>query len=181
MTTHENAQDSSSSKWITPAVWSLGIALQLFKPLLISKFSLNTDLFMVSVVSPVWAFMLVCLLAGWLRLFRKIFAKMNLGWRIVFALASAVVFMLPQADLIMVFRESGTFPHYIDPLRYILLWVVPLVFYSLPALVVVMSWIGNNRLVSTFLALGIALCINGLVYVPFGLWLNRVMPGYIQP
>jgi hypothetical protein len=177
----EHSHTSTSGKWITIAIWAAGIILQLARPWLCTLFALNIENFMVSIVAPMWSFMLVCLLAGLLRVFRKPAEKIGSLWRAVFALDFAVVLMLPQADLIMVFRESWRFPHYIDPMRYILLWAVPLTFYAVPAAVVVVSWLQHNRLVSIMRALGLALVIIGVVYVPFGLWLNQLQLMYTQP
>jgi hypothetical protein len=174
-------QPFALGKWITIALWVVGITLQLARPWLCTRFVLNTDNFLISFIAPIWAFMLVCLLAGLLRVFRKLAEKWSNLWRVVFAIVSAVVLMLPQADLIEIFRESGRFPHYIDPMRYILLWAIPLIFYAVPAMIVVISWLQHNHLVSTLRALGVALVIIGVVYVPFGFWLNQLALKYTQP
>jgi len=177
----EHSRNSSLRKWITIAIWVVGISLQLARPWLCTLFALNTDDFMVSIIAPLWSFMLVCLLAGLLRVLRKLTEKWGGLWRVVLAMVLGVVLMLPQADLIMVFRESIRFPHYIDPLRYILLWVTPLTFYVVPAALVMISWLQHNRLVSTLRALGLGLVFIGVIYVPFGLWLNQMLLRYTQP
>jgi hypothetical protein len=87
----------------------------------------------------------------------------------------------PQADLIMLFRESDRLPHNIDPFRYIILWVTPLTFYFIPAAIVVWAWLTHNRLVSTMRALGLSLVFIGIIFVPFGLWLNKMAMIYRQP
>jgi hypothetical protein len=171
----------SSGKWVTLAIWGGGLILLFARPWLSKVFALNTDIFMVSVMGPLWAFMLVCWLTGFLQVIRRPAEKWTDLWRVIFALVSLVVFAIPQIDFINVFRETDRFPHYIDPMRGILLVVTPLVFYALPAAVVVGSWLGLNRLVSTWRALGLALVIFGVVYVPFGLLVNQLMLKYSQP
>jgi len=128
-----------------------------------------------------WAFFLVSLLAFFLRIFRKVAEKWSTPRRVLFSLGAAFLLMLPQADLIMLFGESGRLLHYIDPFRYILLWVTPLTFYLIPAAIVVWAWLTHNRLVSTMRALGLALVFIGVIFVPFGLWLNKMAMIYRQP
>ncbi len=181
MVTQDHSQTSTLGKWTTIAIWAVGITFLLARPWFSTFFGLNTDSFMFSVMGPIWAFILVCLLALLLQLFRKPAEKWRSFWRIVFALVCALVLILPQADLIMVYRESGQFPHYIDPLRYILLWVTPLTFYVVPAGIVVASWLQHNRLVSPIRSLGLALVVIGVVYIPFGLWLTQQAIKYSQP
>jgi hypothetical protein len=159
----------------------LGIALLFAKPWLVTRFSLNTDNYMFTFLGPMWAFFLVCLLAVFLRIFRKSAEKWSTLRRVAFSVVAAFVLMLPQADLIMLFRESGRLLHYIDPFRYILLWVTPLTFFFIPAVIVVWAWLMHNRLVSTMRALGLALVFTGLIFVPFGLWLTGQAVNYIQP
>jgi len=127
------------------------------------------------------AFLLVCVLAGVLLVFRRWRKNGTPPGGSPSPLVSALVLALPQIDLIMLFRESDRFPHSVDPMRLILFLVTPLVFYALPAAVVVASWLRHNRPVSTLRALGLALVIFGLVYVPFGLWLNDLTLRYTQP
>jgi hypothetical protein len=128
-----------------------------------------------------WAFSLVCLLCGVLRVFRGQSFKWSNNWRIVFALACLLILAIPQIDFINVFRESGRFPHFIDPMRGILLLVTPLMFFILPSSVIVGSWLDKNRVISTWQALGLALVVFGVVYVPFGLVVNQLMLKYTQP
>jgi hypothetical protein len=181
MHTPEQPHSPTPGKWFTIAIWLVGIALQVARPWLIAFFRLNTEVFMISFMGPVWAFLLVCLLTGFLRVFRRLAKKWSQHWRVVFALVLSVVLALPQIDLIMLFRESDRFPHYIDPMRLQLFWGTPLVFYALPAVVVVASWLRHNRPISTRRALGLALVIYGVVYVPFGLWVNQLILKYTQP
>jgi hypothetical protein len=181
MISSERLQTSSSGKWITILIWIIGIALLLAKPRISALFSLNTQLYMFSYMGPLWSFGLVCLLAGLLRLLRTPAKKWANPWRFVLAGALAILLMLPQADLIMIYRESGHWPHYIDPMRRILLWVTPLTFYVLPAALVVASWLKHNRVISTLRALGLSLVFIGIVYIPFGLWLNQLAFKYSQP
>jgi hypothetical protein len=118
---------------------------------------------------------------GFLRVFRKRAEKWSTLRRVIFSVVSAFVLMLPQADLIMLFRESGRLLHYIDPFRYIVLWVTPLTFYLIPAAIVVWAWLTRNRLVSNMRSLGLALVFIGIIFVPFGLWLTSQAIKYIQP
>jgi hypothetical protein len=179
--TPEVSRSPSLGKAFTITIWVIGLALQFARPWVNAVFRLNTEMFMASVMGPLWAFMLVCLLAGLLRVLRRATEKWRPPWRVAFALVFTLVLALPQIDLIMLFRESDRFPHYIDPARLILLWTTPLVFYALPAAVVVASWLRHNRPVSTARALGLALVIFELVYVPFGLFINQLILKYSQP
>jgi hypothetical protein len=181
MISSERLQTSSSGKWITILIWIFGIALLLAKPRISTLFALNTHHYMFSYMGPLWSFVLVCLLAGLLRVFHTPAEKWANPWRFVFAGVFAIILMLPQADTIMIYRESGHWPHYIDPMRRILLWVTPLTFYVLPATLVVASWLKHNRVISTLRALGLALVFIGIVYIPFGLWLNQLAIKYTQP
>jgi hypothetical protein len=181
MISSERLQTSSSGKWITILIWIFGIALLLAKPRISTLFALNTNLYMFSYMGPLWAFVLVCLLAVMLRVFRKPAEKWAAPWRFIFAGVLAAVLMLPQADTIMIYRESGQWPHYIDPMRKILLWVTPLTFYVVPAAVIVISWLQHNRAISTLRAVGLALVFIGIIYIPFGLWLNQLALKYTQP
>jgi hypothetical protein len=173
---------STLGKWITASIWVIGMALQLTRSWQIAAFGLNTEIFMASVMGPIWAFLLVCLLAGFLRVFRSMAEKWSNPGRVAFALASTLVMALPQIDLIMLYRENYRFPpYYIDPMRSILLWATPLAFFLMPAIAIVWAWLLHNKRVSTMRALGIALMIFGIVYVPFGLLVNQLMRIYTQP
>jgi hypothetical protein len=172
---------SNSGRWVTVIIWVSGIVLLFTKPWLVTQFSLNTDSYMFTFLGPLWAFFLVCLLAVFLRIFRKIAEQWSTNRRVFFSVVAALILMLPQADLIMLFRESGRLLHYIDPFRYILLWVTPLTFYLIPSAIVVWGWITHNRLVSTMRALGLALVFIGLVFIPFGIWLTRQAVNFMQP
>ena len=166
MVSIKETRRSSVGRWVTVIIWVLGIALLFAKPWLVTQFSLNTDNYMFTYMGPVWAFFLVCLLAVFLRIFRKRAENWSTLRRVIFSVTSAFVLMLPQADLIMLFRESGRLLHYIDPFRYIVLWVTPLTFYLIPAVIVVWAWLTHNRLVSTMRALGLALVFIGVIFVP---------------
>ena len=168
-------------KWITLAIWAAGIGLQLSKPWIIRVFKINTEMFMQTVMGPLWAFMLVCLLAGWLQIFRNSAKNWRRPSRLIFALVSTVILAIPQIDFINLFRESDRFPHYIDELRLIMFWVTPLVFFVIPSLVVIWAWLNHNQSISTRRALGMALVIFELVYIPFGLWFTPFLMKYIQP
>ena len=181
MVSIKETRRSSAGRWITVLIWVLGIALLVVKPWLVTRFSLNTDNYMFSFLGPVWAFFLVCLLAVFLRIFRKKAEHWSTLRRVLFSTVAAMILMLPQADLIMLLRESGRILHYIDPFRYILLWVTPLTFYLIPSAIVVWAWITHNRVVSTLRAVGLALVFIGVVFVPFGLWLNKMAMIYRQP
>jgi hypothetical protein len=181
MVSIKETRRSNAGRWVTVIIWVSGIVLLFAKPWLVTQFSLNTDSYMFTFLGPLWAFFLVCLLAGFLRVFRKSAEKWSTFRRVVFSVVAAFVLMLPQVDLIMLFRESGRLLHYIDPFRYIMLWVTPLTFYLIPAVIVVWAWLTHNRLVSTMRAVGLALVSIGVIFVPFGLWLNKMAMIYRQP
>ena len=67
----EHSHPPIMGKWITITIWVMGITLQLARKWLCTIFHLNTEMFMASIMGPLWAFMLVCLLAGFLRVFRR--------------------------------------------------------------------------------------------------------------
>jgi hypothetical protein len=181
----KDSPDQSKSpvrgKWVTLVIWAAGIGLQLSKPWIIRVFKINTEMFMQTVMGPLWAFLLVSLLAGWLRIFRDPAEKWRRPSRLIFALVSTVIMAIPQIDFINLFRESDRFPHYIDELRLIMFWVTPLVFFVIPSLVVIWAWLNQNQSISTRRALGMALVIFELVYIPFGLWFTPFSMKYIQP
>ena len=181
MDSPEHSHNPAIGKWITLTIWGFGFALLFARRWLCTLFHLNTEMYFVSFVGPLWAFMLVCVLAGFLRLFRRPAEKWSNFWRAVFAVVPTLLLMLPQADLIMILREGWHFPQRIDLPRLIISSITALMFYITPAAIVVLSWLRHNRLVSTARALGLALVTNGLLYVPFGLWLNQLIGKYTQP
>jgi hypothetical protein len=174
-----HSSDHSASprvaRWITIFIWLLGLAFLFARKWLASLFHLNTEWFMASNMAPLWALLLVCLLAGFLRIFRRPAEKWSRSWRILFACAAALLLALPQIDLIMAMREGLFFPQNLSGARLLVLLVTAVVFYLLPAAVVVLSWLNHNRLVSAARALGLALLLHGLVYIPYGLWLNELI------
>jgi hypothetical protein len=164
-----------NARWITILIWVLGLALLFARKWLGSLFHLNTEWFMASSMGPLWALMLVVLLAGFLRIFRRPAEKWSRPWRTLFACVALLVLALPQIDLIMAMREGLFFPQNLSGARLQVLLVTAVVFYLLPAAVVVLSWLNHNRLVSAARALGLSLLLHGLVYVPYGLWLNELI------
>jgi hypothetical protein len=162
-------------KLITLAIWVAGFSLLLARKWLIRVFGLNTEWYIASIAGPAWAFFLVVCLAVFLRLFRRLAEKWSQRWRAVFALATAFVLALPQQDLIVTLRGGWYFQHTVNPFWLILPAVTALAFFILPAAVVLAAWLGHNRQLSTLRALGLALVIHGLVYVPFGLWVNTLI------
>ncbi|MHC1781661.1 MAG: hypothetical protein AB9891_02665 [Anaerolineaceae bacterium] len=123
---------SSLEKWITISIWAVALVLLFTRPWQVSVFKLNTEIFMFSTFGPTWAFLLVCLLAGFLRIFRGLTGKWSSPARTAFALGFTLVLAIPQIDLIMMYLETYRVrfpPHYIDPMRAIMLWAIPLTFY----------------------------------------------------
>ena len=168
-------------KWITILIWIIGIALLLARNWLSTVFNLNTELFMVSILGPLWSLMLVCLLAGLLRMFRKPAEKWSHFWRVMFVSVATLVLAVPQVDLIMALREGGHFPQSVDTIRLVVIAATAFVFFLVPAAIVVISWLRHNISISSVRALGLALVVHGLIYVPFGLWVNEMIIKYSQP
>jgi hypothetical protein len=175
------SHSSPLGKWLTLLIWALGFGLQFSKSWMNQVFGLNTELFVFSVMGPLWAFLLVCGLAGLLGVFYRPAEKWSGLWRGVFVLFFTLLLALPQYDFIMVFREGGSFPPRIDAGRQVFLMAIPLVFYLLPAAVVVFAWLRRSRLLTGARALGLAFILYGLVYVPYGLWTNQMILRYSQP
>jgi hypothetical protein len=171
----------ATGKWITLLVWLLGLALLFARNWLGSLFHLNTEYFMASVMAPLWALLLVCLLAGLLRIFRRLAEKWLSAGRVLFACLVALLLALPQIDLIMAMREGLFFPENLTGARLQVLLVTAVMFYLLPAAVVVMFWLQRKWSVSAWRALGLALLLHGLMYVPYGLWLNGLISRNIVP
>jgi hypothetical protein len=162
-------------KLITLAIWVAAFALLLARKWLIGVFGLNTTWYGASFMGPAWAFFLVVCLAVFLRMFRQPAEKWSQRARVIFALVAAFVLALPQYDLILTVRGGWSFQIAVNRLWLILPLVTGVVFTLLPASVIVAAWLGHNRLLSTLRALGLALVVHGLVYVPFGLWVNTLI------
>jgi hypothetical protein len=162
-------------KIITIVIWGVGLALLLARKWLCATFHLNTEMYMASIMGPAWAFMLVCFLAGFLRVFRRPAEKWSRRGRVIFALAATFVLALPQIDLLLTLRDGWSFIHIVNRYWLIIPCVTALVFFLLPAGIVVVSWLDHNRSISTLRALGLALVIYAVLYVPFGLWINTLI------
>ena len=181
MNSPEHSHSPNIGKWITITIWVMGIALQIARKWLCTLFNLNTEWFMMSIMGPLWSFMLVCLLAGFLRAFRRPAEKWSNFGRVAFAFVATLVLSIPQVDLIMALREGWSFSYLIRTMRLVFPLYTALAFFFVPAAIVVFSWLRYNRSVSTVRALGMALVIHGLVYVPYGLWVNQLIIKYSQP
>ena len=139
-----------AGKWITILVWVLGLTLLFARKWLGSLFHLNTEWFMASSMGPLWALLLVCLLAGVLRIFRRAAEKWSPAWRILFACAAILVLALPQIDLIMAMREGLFFPKNLTGARLQVLLVTAVLFYLLPAALVAIFWLQHRWSVSAW-------------------------------
>jgi hypothetical protein len=114
-------------------------------------------------------------------MFRRRAEKWRFSRRVIFAGVASLVFFLPQADLLMTLREGWSFPNRIEMVRLILPFTTALLLFLVPAIVVVLSWLHQNRSITTSRALALAFVVNGLTYVPYGLWVNQLIIKYSQP
>lgn len=67
------------------------------------------------------------------------------------------------------------------PVRIALLWSTPLAFYLLPATLVLLAWLWQDKQMSLLRVLGLGLLFIGLVNFPFILWLTYLWNVYYQP
>jgi hypothetical protein len=172
---------SRRGRWITAALWAIGIALQFAAPLLRDRVPLSDDLLITSMLAPWWLFLQVCMLAGLLKLFRARAEAWGDGVRVAFALAAALILMLLQPDLLTQVFASGNVPLSQNPARVALLWSTPLAFYVVPAAIVVVAWLRRGRPFSALRALGWGLVSIGVLSFPYILWLTHLWKVYYEP
>ena len=141
----QNPRSASRSIWLTLALWLVGIALQFAAPLLRDKVPLSDDLFITSILTPWWVFLQVLLLTGWLWIFRRRSAKWSERARIIFAVVSALFFMLLEPNMLTLIIAHEV-PLRLNPVGANLIWSTPLFFYVLPAALVIFSWLKQPAL-----------------------------------
>lgn len=183
MTDSSSSSTSSMSRrtgdrWLTAALWAIGVGLQFATSLLRSRVSLSDDLFIGSFLAPWWLFLQVALLAGVLAIARRAATKWSLRRRVVFAVIAAIVCMLAQPDLITLFANRTSLGF--SPVNLVLVWSTPLFFYVMPASVVIYSWLRPGSRLTTVRALAIGLVIIGVMSFPYILWLTHLWDIYIR-
>jgi len=169
-----------SRRWVTPLLWLVGVGLQVAAPLLRDRVPLSDDLLIESILAPVWVFLLVVILAVWLRVFRTVSQRWSSAVRIAFAVVSAGVLMLLQPDLITQLVDHAI-PLSANPMRVALIWSTPLAFYVIPAGVVVFAWLAGPVKMTLVRALGIGLVAIGVLNFAYILWLTHLWDTYIRP
>jgi hypothetical protein len=186
MANNENDQSSQKSRsasqgaWLTPTLWLVGVALQFAAPLLRDKVPLSDDLFITSILTPWWVFLQVLLLTGWLWLFRRKSAKWTERARIIFALVSALFFMLLEPNMLTLIIAHEV-PLRLNPVGASLIWSTPLFFYVLPAALVIYSWLKRPSFLPLAKALGLGLVLIGVLNFGYILWLTHLWDLYLRP
>ena len=177
----KKSRSASRGAWLmTLALWLAGVGLQFAAPLLRDKVPLSDDLFITSILTPWWVFLQVLLLAGWLWIFRRKSEKWTERSRIFFALVSALVFMLPEPNMLTLIIAHEV-PLSLNPVGANLIWSTPLFFYFLPAALVIFSWLKQPHWLPLARALGLGLVIIGILNFGYILWLTRLWDLYLRP
>ena len=156
------------------------MGLQFAAPFLRDKVPLSDDLFITSILTPWWVFLQVLLLAGWLWIFRRRSAKWTERARIIFAVVSALFFMLPEPNMLTLIIAHEV-PLSLNPVGANLIWSTPLFFYVLPAGLVIFSWLKKPNWLPLARALGLGLAIIGVLNFGYILWLTRLWDLYLRP
>ena len=176
----QNPRSGSRGIWLTLALWLAGVALQLAAPLLRDKVPLSDDLFITSILTPAWVFLQVLLLAGWLWIFHRKSAKWTGRARIIFALVSALFFMLLEPNMLTLIIAHEV-PLSLNPVGANLIWSTPLFFYIMPAALVIFSWLKHPHWLPLARALGFGLVLIGILNFGYILWLTRLWDLYLRP
>jgi hypothetical protein len=176
----QNPRSPTRSIWLTLALWLVGIALQFAAPLLRDKVPLSDDLFITSILTPWWVFLQVLLLTGWLWIFRRRSAKWSERARIIFAVVSALFFMLLEPNMLTLIIAHEV-PLRLNPVGANLIWSTPLFFYVLPAALVIFSWLKNPHWLPIVRALGFGLVLIGVLNFGYILWLTHLWVQYLRP
>jgi len=176
----QKPRSASQGIWLTLALWLMGIALQFAAPSLRDKVPLSDDLFITSILTPWWVFLQILLLAGWLWTFRRRSGKWTEWARIIFAVVSALFFMLPEPNMLTLIIAHEV-PLRLNPVGANLIWSTPLFFYVLPAALVIFSWLKRLRWLPLARALGLGLFMIGILNFGYILWLTRLWDAYIRP
>lgn len=186
MATHEidrssqKPRSASRGAWLTLALWVVGVALQFAAPLLRDKVPLSDDLFITSILTPWWVFLQVLLLTGWLWIFRRKSAKWTERARIIFALVSALFFMLLEPNMLTLIIAHEV-PLSLNPVGANLIWSTPLFFYVLPTALVIYSWLKKPNWLPVARALGLGLVLIGVLNFGYILWLTHLWDLYLRP
>lgn len=176
--TEENPRPATG-RWLTAALWAIGIGLQFAVPLLRGKVSLSDDLYVTSFLAPWWVFVQVALLAGFLALAGRFVRAWSGRSRLLLALAAAAVFALLEPSLLTTLIDRSV-PLANDPVRAALMWSTPLAFYLVPAGLVIYSWLQRDPRFTLPRALGSGLVFIGIASFPYTVWLGRLWYLYIR-
>lgn len=165
----------------TAALWIAGFAILFFMlPLAKARVPLSDELDLAAGLVPAWSFLQVCLLAGALAALRRRSASWSPRARTVVAISTAIVIGLLQPWTISALLGHGA-ESLADPIQVSLAWTMLLVFYVLPSVVIVASWLRRERPVPTLSALGLALFIIAVCSLPYVFWLTHLWRVYVEP
>jgi len=120
------------------------------------------------------------LLAGWLWIFRRMSERWTERSRIIFAVVSALFFMLLEPNMLTLIIAHEV-PLSLNPVGANLIWSTPLFFYVLPAALVIFSWLKRPRWLPVARALGLGLVIIGILSFGYILWLTHLWDLYLRP
>ena len=144
------------------------------------KVPLSDDLFITSILTPWWVFLQVLLLTGWLWIFRRKSAKWSERAKIIFAVVSALFFMLLEPNMLTLIIAHEV-PLRLNPVGANLIWSTPLFFYVLPAGLVIYVWLKRPLWLPLFRALGLGLVAIGILNFGYILWLTHLWDLYLRP
>ena len=176
----QKPRSASQGIWLTLALWLVGVALQFAAPLLRDKVPLSDDLFITSILTPWWVFLQVLLLTGWLWIFRRRSARWTERTKIIFAVVSALFFMLLEPNMLTLIIAHEV-PLRLNPVGANLIWSTPLFFYVLPAALVIYSWFKKPHWLPIVRALGLGLVLIGVLNFGYILWLTHLWDLYLRP
>jgi len=186
MTANENGRSRQKGRsfsqgiWLTLVLWLAGVALQFTAPLLRDRVPLSDDLFITSMLTPAWVFLQVLLLSAWLWIFRRRSQNWTVRTRVIFALVSALFFMLFEPNMLTLIIAHEV-PLRLNPVGANLIWSTPLFFYVRPAGLVIYSWLKRPYWLPLARALGLGLVIIGILNFGYIHWLTNLWDLYLRP
>lgn len=177
----KDGREVRKRRLVTATLLFAAFVLQFAAPLLRDRVPLSDELFIDSMLIPVWTAAQLALLAGVLRLAGRWARSWTPVARITLAVIAALAVMVLQPFFVqaLFFRGSITF-NWNDPLAVALLWSVPAFLWAVPAGLLVAAWLRSGGAGGVMRSLAWAEVALAALNLPFILWLTHLWAVYVN-